>query len=226
MLRLIPPSIRRFIYEYRLRLRFPLAVIHNGSTADQTSKLGEWAVLFSNVHLVDSSLGRFSYVQQNTSVYNTDIGPFCSVASSVTIGLINHPTFMVSTSPVFYDPTQPLPRFMIRKDVHTRQKSRTVIEADVWIGEGVRILSGVKIGTGAVIGAGSVVTRDIAPYTIAAGVPCRPLKQRFSDDICKRLLESAWWTIDEQSLVDMAITYSDPIAFLNEIEKTACSSKS
>lgn len=48
-----------------------------------------------------------------------------------------------------------------------------VIEDDVWIGEKVVILKGVHIGKGAVIGAGAVVTHDIAPYSVAVGVPAR-----------------------------------------------------
>ena len=52
------------------------------------------------------------------------------------------------------------------------------IEDDVWIGAGVKINKGLRIGKGAVIGSGSVVTRDIHPYTIAVGVPCRVIKSR------------------------------------------------
>lgn len=47
-----------------------------------------------------------------------------------------------------------------------------------WIGARSVILQGVTIGEGAVIAAGSVVTRDIPPYTVAAGVPARVIKQR------------------------------------------------
>lgn len=54
------------------------------------------------------------------------------------------------------------------------------VEDDVWIGHGSCILSGVRIGKGSVIAAGSVVTKDIAPYSIAAGVPARVIKKRFS----------------------------------------------
>lgn len=52
------------------------------------------------------------------------------------------------------------------------------IEDDAWIGTGAIILKGITIGRGAVIGAGSVVTRDIPPYTIAVGSPCRVVKNR------------------------------------------------
>lgn len=49
---------------------------------------------------------------------------------------------------------------------------------DVWIGTHVCINQGVTIGDGSVIGAGSVVTRDIPPYSIAVGSPCRVIGRR------------------------------------------------
>lgn len=56
--------------------------------------------------------------------------------------------------------------------------AEVVIEDDVWIGSGVQINKGVRIGKGSIIGSGSVVTKDIPPYSIAAGVPCKVLKKR------------------------------------------------
>jgi maltose O-acetyltransferase len=51
------------------------------------------------------------------------------------------------------------------------------IGADVWVGGGALILAGVRIGDRAVIGAGSVVTRDIPQGVLAAGNPCRVVRQ-------------------------------------------------
>ena len=56
--------------------------------------------------------------------------------------------------------------------------SSVTIEEDVWIGMGVKINKGVVIGKGSVIGSGAVVTKDIPPYSIAAGVPCKVISQR------------------------------------------------
>ena len=49
---------------------------------------------------------------------------------------------------------------------------------DVWIAAGARIMAGVSIGEGCVVGAGSVGTKDIPPYSIAAGVPARVIQKR------------------------------------------------
>lgn len=51
------------------------------------------------------------------------------------------------------------------------------IEDNVWLGARVIVMPGVTIGHDAVVGAGSVVTTDVAPRTIAAGVPARPIKE-------------------------------------------------
>ncbi len=52
-----------------------------------------------------------------------------------------------------------------------------VIGADVWVGGGAIILPGVTIGARSVIGAGSVVTRDVPENVLAAGNPCRVLRE-------------------------------------------------
>lgn len=47
---------------------------------------------------------------------------------------------------------------------------------NVWIGFDVIILPGVTIGEGSIVGARSVVTGDVAPYTVVAGNPARPIR--------------------------------------------------
>lgn len=49
---------------------------------------------------------------------------------------------------------------------------------DVWIGGRVIILPGVKIGNGCIIGAGAIVTKDIPPYSVAAGIPAKVVRKR------------------------------------------------
>ena len=59
----------------------------------------------------------------------------------------------------------------------TEQCLPVTIGEDVWIGGGAIICPGVTIGDGAVIGAGSVVTRDVPPRVLAAGNPCRVIRE-------------------------------------------------
>lgn len=71
----------------------------------------------------------------------------------------------------------------ICKDSLIRNQSSTVkgpviIDEDVWLGAGVKVLSGVHIGQGAVIGAQSLVNSDIPPYAIAVGVPAKVIGYR------------------------------------------------
>ena len=51
------------------------------------------------------------------------------------------------------------------------------LEDNVWIGAGVHIMGGVTIGRNSVIGAGSVVTKDVPENVIAAGVPCKVIRE-------------------------------------------------
>ena len=56
------------------------------------------------------------------------------------------------------------------------------IEDQVWIGAGVHIMGGVTIGKNSIIGAGSVVTHDIPNNVIAAGIPCKILREITDED--------------------------------------------
>lgn len=61
-------------------------------------------------------------------------------------------------------------------DYRTGENSEVIIEDNVWLGYGVKVLKGVHIGENSLIGANSVVTKDIPANVIAAGNPCKVIK--------------------------------------------------
>ncbi|WP_425266834.1 hypothetical protein [Caballeronia pedi] len=52
----------------------------------------------------------------------------------------------------------------------------------MWLGGGVNVMPGVEIGDGTVVGAGSVVTRTLPANVLAAGVPCRVIREITAQD--------------------------------------------
>jgi len=58
------------------------------------------------------------------------------------------------------------------------QTAKIVIEEDVWIATGAKILKGVTIGKGSVIAAGAVVKEDVKPYSIVGGIPGKVIGSR------------------------------------------------
>jgi galactoside O-acetyltransferase len=78
---------------------------------------------------------------------------------NVTIATANHPI----------NPELRARGLQYNKDVH--------IGENVWIGAGTIIVPGVSIGKNTVIGAGSVVTKDIPDNVVAAGNPCKVLRE-------------------------------------------------
>ncbi len=99
----------------------------------------------------------------------------------------------------------------LMKEVKEGGKNLSVIlEDDVWIGARTIILKGVKIGEGAVVGAGSLVTRNLPPYSVCFGNPCKPVKCRFfSEDLKKHLI-----------LVNSKHTFENIVKLLNDCNIT------
>ena len=57
-----------------------------------------------------------------------------------------------------------------------------VVGAGAWLGFDVVVLPGVTVGEGSIVGAKSVVTKDVPPYTVAAGNPARVVRAITTED--------------------------------------------
>lgn len=89
------------------------------------------------------------------------IGSNVSIANQTSIISFNH-TYENTEMPIKYNPVI---------------KGQILIEEDVWIGNGVRILPDLKVGTRSIVAAGAIVNKDVPARTIVGGVPAKVLKK-------------------------------------------------
>lgn len=126
------------------------------------------------------------------------IGKYCSIACGAKFMFTSGNHKMSSLS------TYPFPLFFEEWDLERNEvteawdnKGDIIIGNDVWIGYEAVIMQGVHIGDGAIIAARALVTKDVAPYTIAGGVPARAIRTRFPEETVKKLMKIQWWNWDE-----------------------------
>lgn len=106
------------------------------------------------------TIGEGSYVNFNCNFVDDGkitVGKAVMFGPGVTIAMVGHPI------------NPKMREYMYTDSVR--------IEDNCWIGAGVTICPGVTIGENSVIGAGSVVVHDIPANSVAAGNPCKVLRE-------------------------------------------------
>ena len=144
--------------------------------------------------VIETEMGDYSYVVNDSNIIYATIGKFCSIAAHTRINPGNHPSSRASQHHFLYRTAA----YDLGEDDDAffdwRRQHHCTIGHDVWIGHGATVLAGVNIETGAVVAAGAVVSKDVAPYTIVGGVPSKEIKRRVdSEETAAGLLELAWW---------------------------------
>lgn len=104
------------------------------------------------------SIHAYNYIDAYGDVF---IGNNVSIANHTSIISFDH-TWNNNEKPIKYNPTR---------------KKPIVIEDDVWISSGVRILGDNHISSRSIIAAGCVVTKSTSGNAIYAGVPNKKIKE-------------------------------------------------
>jgi phosphonate metabolism protein (transferase hexapeptide repeat family) len=197
------------------------AVVHETAKV-RGSQIGDWVEIHEFAQVRDSSIGSYSYLQEYVALLNTDMGRFCAIAAMSRLGAPNHPYGRVSQHRFTYVPEYYwLGQQRDRGFFDDRTADRVNVGHDVWCGHGVTVLPGVTVGDGAVIAAGAVVTKEVAPYTIVAGVPAKLLKPRFERNVAERLQAIGWWNWSGEKLVSALADFQSMSAeaFVEKYEK-------
>ncbi|MGN0062103.1 MAG: CatB-related O-acetyltransferase [Alloprevotella sp.] len=175
--------------------------ISNLSFVSANNHIDPRAVIYRMVKMKSSSIGRYSYVGNDTDVEYADIRQFCSISAHCRIGMGGHTLSHISSCPLFTQKINGCQEQWVEYDIRAVEEKRAVLGNDVWVGNHGLINWGVTVGHGAVIGAGAVVVKDEPPYAIVGGVPAKVIRYRFSPEVIEKLLEFQWWNLNDEFLI-------------------------
>jgi acetyltransferase-like isoleucine patch superfamily enzyme len=176
-------------------------------------------------------IGKYSYGAEKHCYPDTllaSVGSFCSINDHTLIGVVNHPTTLITTNPFLYHPNkymgELIPNDLLENhrlaDMNALTKNgEIVIGNDVWIGAATVILPSVKIGNGAIIAAGAIVTKDVPDYAIVAGVPAKVIKYRFSPEEISILNQVRWWDWPDEKIRSNADLLKEPKRFFQDYSR-------
>lgn len=214
--------VRKIIAKIAIKLFPELAILKDPGISWYHLKSGTYDCqladnikLYPPYHIYESSIGEYSYVALNSTIYRTDIGKFCSIGPNLFCGYGIHPTSALSTSPMFYSTDKPNGITLSASD-KIIEKKRIIIGNDVFIGANVTILDGVTISDGAIIGAGAVVSKDIPAYAIAVGSPIHIIRYRFDTHQVKKLIKIKWWDFETKELYEVEKYFFDVDSFIKK----------
>ena len=153
------------LYQYRGRGSKIYGSVRMDTPPYRSFHLGRRSVVESycciNNAVGDVTIGDHTHIGIHCTIIGpVTIGSHVNLAQGITVTALNHN---------FQDGSK-------RIDEQGVSTNPVVIGDDVWIGANAVILPGVTIGTHSVIAAGAVVTKDVPPYSLAAGVPARVIK--------------------------------------------------
>lgn len=161
----------------------------------QAAELGAYTDVGPMCHILETSLGDYTYCAGYNQFAYAEIGKFCSIATFARINPGNHPAYTRVAQHHF---TYRSRQFDLAEEddeefFNWRREHKVTIGHDVWIGHNAVVMPGVNIGSGAVVGSGAIVTHDVEPYGVAVGVPARVIRRRFDDETIAGIESTLWW---------------------------------
>lgn len=168
LIRFIPKTIRKFIYESTTNYSNLIALaIRYTILSSYTQNIGNRVYIGKNVtlkNIENLTLGNSVSIHDGCYIdaYGTiSIGNAVSIANHTSVISFEH-TWNEREIPIKYNPS-------VKKSI--------IISDDVWIGSGCRVLGGTVINERVIIAAGAVTKGELLKSRIYGGVPAKEIKK-------------------------------------------------
>ncbi len=174
-------------------------IIHPGTMISGATVIGEGCEIGPNAQLIDARLAdnvvvrAMSVVEKATIASGAMVGPFARIRPGTELGedvhvgnfvevknsvlgagaKANHLTYLGDAD---VGARTNIGAGTVTCNYDGRNKHRTTIGAEVYIGSDTMLVAPVTVGDGAKTGAGSVVTKDVPPNSLVVGVPARVIR--------------------------------------------------
>lgn len=150
----------------------PPPFVHESSYVDEGAVVGAGTKIWHFCHVMPGAvIGERCSLGQNVVVMNgTRIGNNVKIQNNVSIyeGVELEDDVFCGPSMVFTNVLNPRSHISRKHDYR-----RTLVRRGATIGANATVVCGVTLGEYAFVAAGAVVTKDVAPYSLVAGVPAR-----------------------------------------------------
>ncbi len=148
------------------------AVLYTGITIGANVLIGDLASIREGCQIADQAVvGRGVLV-----MYDTTIGERTRIIDGAIIT-----GNMLIESDVFIGPgvnsVNDNDVYLKRFGLESFEVRGPTIRRFALIGTGANLAAGVEIGMGAIVAPSAMVTRDVAPWTVVAGVPAKPMRE-------------------------------------------------
>lgn len=148
--------------------------IHPSAIVDEGAQIGDGSRVWHFVHVCGGAkVGKNVSMGQGVFVGNkVRVGDNCKIQNNVSVydNVYLEEGVFCGPSMVFTNVYNP--RSLIERKDEYRD---TIVKKGATLGANCTIVCGVRIGEYAFIGAGAVVNRDVAPYALMVGVPCKQI---------------------------------------------------
>jgi UDP-2-acetamido-3-amino-2,3-dideoxy-glucuronate N-acetyltransferase len=147
--------------------------LHSTAHIDASASIGDGSKIWINVQIREKAkIGRNCIISKDVYIdCDVEVGDDCKIQNSVSV----YKGVKIANQ-VFVGPNVSFTNDKIPRAFNTSWKvTPTFINHGASIGANATIVCGVTVGEYAMVAAGAVVTKDVAPYTLVAGNPARPV---------------------------------------------------